>query len=118
MSFYEAGVDWEKAACAGLPVNYFYDVEESREAFKEMALVRPVCMACPIQMDCLKWGFEHEEFGVWGGLTEAERDAFRGSERVRNLKPRTLFVLEQYGISEEQVNSVLAPRVKKQNYGG
>lgn len=117
MFFNEAGIDWEKANCVGLPVNYFYDVEESREAFKEMMLVRPVCMACPIQMKCLKWGFEQEEFGVWGGLTEPERDAFRGSERVKDLKAKTLFVLNQYGINEEQVMAVVAPKVKKRNYG-
>lgn len=116
MFFHEAGIDWEQAACAGLPFNYFFDPEESREAFKEMMLIRPVCMACPIQMKCLKWGFEQEEFGVWGGLTEAERDSFRGSLRVKGLKEKTLFVLNQYGITEDMVNEVVAPRVKKRIY--
>ena len=117
MSFNEAGIDWDKAACAGLPINYFFDPEESRGAFKEMMLVRPVCMSCPIQMKCLKWGFEKEEFGVWGGLTESERDSFRGSTRVKDLKVRTLEALKEYGITEESVMSVVAPKVKKRIYG-
>lgn len=32
-----------------------------------------VCARCPVIEDCLAWALEHEEHGVWGGLTEAER---------------------------------------------
>jgi len=49
-------------------------------------------------------------------LTEAERDSFRGSLRVKGLKEKTLFVLNQYGITEDMVNEVVAPRVKKRIY--
>jgi WhiB family redox-sensing transcriptional regulator len=35
-----------------------------------------ICLDCPVMRQCREWALEHrEQFGVWGGLTEGERDA-------------------------------------------
>lgn len=35
-----------------------------------------ICDSCPVKVDCLADALDHhEEFGVWGGMTERERRA-------------------------------------------
>jgi hypothetical protein len=42
------------------------------------------CGSCPIRVECLQWAIDHEEFGVWGGLTETQRRSLDVSRtRVR-----------------------------------
>jgi WhiB family redox-sensing transcriptional regulator len=38
---------------------------------------RDVCAGCPTRLACLEWSLEmtHDLSGVWGGLTQAERQA-------------------------------------------
>lgn len=46
--------------------------------------VRETCAHCPVQPDCLQWALDHDEAGVWGGLTEEQRKALNaGRQRVR-----------------------------------
>lgn len=71
----------ERARCGGAPVapgnwaafpedlygpggdDYRAAVEEFRAAY---------CRRCPVRVECLRAGMQ-EEFGIWGGLTQAER---------------------------------------------
>lgn len=32
------------------------------------------CAGCPVREQCLDWALVHEEQGIWGGLTEKERE--------------------------------------------
>lgn len=32
------------------------------------------CGECPVRDECLDWALVHEEEGIWGGLTEKERE--------------------------------------------
>jgi WhiB family redox-sensing transcriptional regulator len=42
------------------------------------AKAKAICAACPVRQECLELGLEHDErFGIWGGLTWAERKALR-----------------------------------------
>lgn len=42
------------------------------------AVAKSVCARCPIQGECLTEALDRNyEFGVWGGMTEDERRAFR-----------------------------------------
>lgn len=34
---------------------------------------RDLCHACPAYAWCLEWGIENDEWGTWGGLSQAER---------------------------------------------
>jgi WhiB family transcriptional regulator, redox-sensing transcriptional regulator len=39
-----------------------------------------MCRDCPVRVLCLDWALEHGvDFGIWGGLTEDERRALRGT---------------------------------------
>jgi WhiB family redox-sensing transcriptional regulator len=36
---------------------------------------KKICHRCPVMQQCREWALKHrEQYGVWGGLTEAERD--------------------------------------------
>ena len=67
--------EWElRASCRGLPTSTFYLPENVRGTEKQNHIDRAkrICRACWVQADCGKAG-EHEEFGIWGGMTPRER---------------------------------------------
>jgi WhiB family transcriptional regulator, redox-sensing transcriptional regulator len=42
-----------------------------------------VCLACPVQAECLACALEHDEhFGVWGGKSERERRKLKRATAV------------------------------------
>ncbi|MFF9813298.1 WhiB family transcriptional regulator [Streptomyces sp. NPDC014006] len=63
----------EEALCAQTGGDFFFPEPGSsvREA-------KQICALCPIRSACLDHALEHDErFGVWGGLSEKERQALR-----------------------------------------
>ena len=45
---------------------------------------RAICRQCPVQGECLAYALEHnEQYGVWGGLSPAQR------KELRRKSPRT-----------------------------
>lgn len=66
---------WDRAACRGRPVEWFYP--ETR-AVEPRAL--GCCARCPVQVACLADALtRREDHGVWGGTLPPERHALRGS---------------------------------------
>lgn len=66
--------DWRDLAnCRGFedamfPSSNAYEIEQAKG----------LCSNCPVVEHCLQWALETgEDFGVWGGLTEAERRTLR-----------------------------------------
>lgn len=46
-------------------------------------LAKRVCRECPVSADCLAHALQAEErLGVWGGLSEGERDRLRRGSSV------------------------------------
>jgi hypothetical protein len=69
--------DWTLAGCLGDPEAMY---EDGAEAIRYN---RRVCAACPIQQACLQRALDlREPWGMWGGLTPAER------ERLLDPAPR------------------------------
>lgn len=73
------------AACANTPVNAFYTVGSERR--EEAA--RRACLGCPELVKCMIHGLKHEAYGIWGGLTEAERH-YLGDPKDTTSKPAGL----------------------------
>lgn len=74
--------DWrDRAACLGCDTNLWYgerggDYTVSRQS-------KAVCFACPVRQQCLDYAIDNnEEYGIWGGLSETERRAFKRATRV------------------------------------
>jgi WhiB family redox-sensing transcriptional regulator len=69
------GRDWqERGACKGVAVEFFFPpVDEDCDGAKA------VCAMCPVREPCLEHALSvGERFGVWGGLTPAERRTLAG----------------------------------------
>lgn len=71
--------DWQmRGACRGMRSSLFFHPERERgpaRAERE-ALAKSVCRGCPVIEQCRVHALAvHEPYGVWGGLSVAERGA-------------------------------------------
>lgn len=64
---------WMKdALCAQTDPEIFFPDSDSRDDARADA--KKVCESCDVRSDCLIYALTHgERFGIWGGLTPAER---------------------------------------------
>lgn len=69
--------DWQMhGACRNLDTQMFFHPERERGTTKANRELRAkqVCRTCPVIEECRRHALSVEEpYGVWGGLTEAER---------------------------------------------
>ncbi|MER5771089.1 WhiB family transcriptional regulator [Streptomyces sp. NPDC001985] len=67
-------LSWQETAlCAQTGPEFFFPAPGSstREA-------KRLCGACEGRVECLEYALRHDEkFGVWGGMSEQERDVLR-----------------------------------------
>lgn len=60
----------QRAACVGLPVEFFYPEKSARVT----SGARKVCAGCPVRSACLEYALTKGEWhGTWGGLTPDQR---------------------------------------------
>ncbi|MEV6314534.1 WhiB family transcriptional regulator [Streptomyces sp. NPDC051776] len=65
--------DWERALCAQTGPEFFFP-----EAGGSTREAKQVCTACEERIQCLEYALSNDErFGVWGGLSEKERQRLR-----------------------------------------
>lgn len=82
--------DWDGAACrSAADVDWFANRADPGGRH-EIKSARGVCARCPIQVQCLTWALTNETAGVWGGLSENERDAAGGLAITSGTRPLTL----------------------------
>lgn len=79
--------DWRsRAACRGTELSLFFgSLREPANARRaRLAAAKQICAVCPVRDPCLAFALRHhEEFGVWGGLTETERRRLSTPSRHR-----------------------------------
>ena len=69
--------EWQRQAlCRGMAITLFFhpwgERGPTREARENMA--KRICAGCPVITECRRHALTvHEPYGVWGGLTEGER---------------------------------------------
>ena len=74
----------EHAACRGLEPATFYPASDD-----EAETAKAICAQCPVSQACLEHAIaRRERDGVWGGLTDRERQ--RLIRRRRRLKARSV----------------------------
>jgi WhiB family transcriptional regulator, redox-sensing transcriptional regulator len=81
--------NWQmRGACRGMDSGFFFHPENERGPARALRETRAkeVCGRCPVLEECRRHALAaHEPYGVWGGLSESERDEIiRG--RTRTLK--------------------------------
>lgn len=73
--------DWQmEAACRGMGSSFFYSPSGERgldRQAREQAATA-ICSGCPVREKCADFALStRQEFGVWGGLTESDRESRR-----------------------------------------
>ena len=86
-----AGWTWRlEAACGGLPSSMFFSPEGERGAVRRRRerAAKAVCGGCVVREHCAAYALAYKErYGVWGGLSEHEREAI-WYRRAREPAPR------------------------------
>ena len=67
----------ESASCRGVDAELFFPATE-----EEAVPGKAICATCPVRVACLAFALErNEKFGIWGGLTEKERNRLSPTAR-------------------------------------
>ena len=81
--------DWQmRAACRGVDSSVFFHPENERGAAKDERdrLAKRVCVRCPVIQECRRHALSvREPYGVWGGLSAAERAGLLGNPNRLDL---------------------------------
>lgn len=67
--------DWmDEADCAQVGDDWWYPRTKDGKGGDIGAEAKQICRSCPVRLECLEYALEiREEWGIWGGLTPAER---------------------------------------------
>jgi WhiB family redox-sensing transcriptional regulator len=70
--------DWQlEGSCRGMDSAFFFhpDGERGPARNRREARAKAICHACPVLDLCRRHALAvHEPYGIWGGLSESERD--------------------------------------------
>lgn len=79
-----------RAACVGKPPALFSSEELSTPGQPRngtISAAKAVCSVCPVTRECLSYAVDNrEDYGIWGGLTGAEREQLRRTTASRNYR--------------------------------
>jgi WhiB family transcriptional regulator, redox-sensing transcriptional regulator len=77
------GTAWrELAACRGHDPELFFPLGPAGRSLHDAERAMAICAHCPVQRACLDFALDtSQEYGIWGGLTEAERRTVRYQRR-------------------------------------
>lgn len=72
--------DWQlEGSCRAMSPEAFFHPEGERGLARRSRIeaAKKVCLACPVLRQCREHALTvREPYGVWGGMSEDERDAF------------------------------------------
>ena len=77
--------EYENPSCASVGGDFWYPEKvNSKGAMRtlsgtsfEVQMAKSICGSCIHKAECRQWGIEHENFGIWGGLTNNDRIRIR-----------------------------------------
>lgn len=83
-------IDWTFAACADRAIDndghdlfFKEDYEQAARYAQREQRAKALCRSCSILYECREYGLLNEIHGVWGGMSETERAAWRKSMDYR-----------------------------------
>ena len=82
---YRAAPDnWrDQAACRDSDPELWFPVSEAIVHDDVIQAAFSVCAGCPVRAQCLQWALDHDEQGIWGGTTGAQRTPMRNGPKQR-----------------------------------
>jgi WhiB family transcriptional regulator, redox-sensing transcriptional regulator len=71
----DLSTDWmDDAACRGTDPDLFFPDGDNKSVTIQAKTAKLICRGCPVSLTCLAWSIDSvQEFGIWGGRTDAER---------------------------------------------
>ncbi|MFI6228578.1 WhiB family transcriptional regulator [Micromonospora echinospora] len=70
--------DWRRrSACRDSDPELHFPTGTSGPALIQIEQAKANCRRCPVRDACLKWALDNATDGVWGGMTEDERRAYK-----------------------------------------
>jgi WhiB family redox-sensing transcriptional regulator len=80
---------WRSAACRDADPELFFPVGAHGPARDDIALAKAVCATCGVRRQCLQYALAtRQPHGVWGGMTEDERQLHVRHQRERQQRER------------------------------
>lgn len=83
--------EWQlHGRCRGLDTELFFHPEGERgpRRSNREAAAKAICAGCPVLLDCRRHALAAQEpYGVWGGLSEQDREAILHRGRQREAVP-------------------------------
>lgn len=72
-------MDWrDHAACLDEDPELFFPIGNTGPALVQVAEAKAICRRCDVLQECLDWAVASgQDAGVWGGMSEDERRAFK-----------------------------------------
>jgi WhiB family redox-sensing transcriptional regulator len=76
-------VDWvHRARCKDEDPELFFPIGTAGPAATQIEQAKAICMQCEVREQCLEWALATgQDAGVWGGMSEEERRAYRRARR-------------------------------------
>src|SRR5690606_26593242 len=108
----EPADDWrDLAACRDEDPELFFPIGTSGPALLQVEQAKAVCRRCPAAEQCLAEALQRQEYGIWGGTTEAERAELT---RRRTKREYLDMLRERYGdlaaIERERIRPARPPQ--------
>ena len=70
--------EYESPSCATIGGDFWFpDTKIDIKSVRDAEMAKSICNRCPHKTECGQWGIYKEYFGIWGGLTQRERQAIR-----------------------------------------
>lgn len=77
--------EWQlRGSCRGMDSNFFFHPDGERGPARAMreGRAKDVCRGCAVLEQCRRHALEvHEPYGVWGGMSEREREHVLARQR-------------------------------------
>jgi len=95
----------ENGLCKGHSELFFTNVPFDKGEHDKVVAAKKLCNACEHKQECLEYAIPHEEYGIWGGLTERQRRAIRKSLKIPLVRPEREII--ELGRSEHKSVTII-----------
>lgn len=87
-------MDWvHRARCKDEDPELFFPIGTTGPAAAQIEQAKAICMQCEVRAQCLEWALATgQDAGVWGGMSEEERRAYRRARRRESASSRVAVV--------------------------
>jgi WhiB family redox-sensing transcriptional regulator len=86
--------DWQlRGACRGMDSSFFFhpDGERGPSRANREARAKSICQRCPVLVQCRRHALAvREPYGIWGGLSESEREQILELRKQQELHKQQL----------------------------